>query len=220
MLDLREVSAAYGRQTVLERITYGFPDGVCAILGRSGAGKSTLLKAVAGILPVSGRITLDGRPPQALRIAPVPQKNGLIPWKTAWDNIAFPARRRGGFDEAAARALCRRLGVDGLLERYPNHLSGGQYQRVCLARALAFSPELLVLDECFSALDPASRQEAHDCFRLARAERPIPTLLVTHDVDEAMALAGHIAVLSGGALRFGAAAPYGPGDRERLVALL
>ena len=176
------------------------PGAVLAVVGPSGCGKSTLLATIAGVTPaLGGRITIDGRevthvPVQDRRIGMVFQEPLLFPHLSVEDNVAYGPRRTGHSRERArttARELLSWVGLEGLAGRDVTQLSGGQAQRVALARALAARPAALCLDEPFSALDAPLRA------RLARevsdivARAAIPAIHVTHDPQEAAAMAEH-----------------------------
>ena len=204
MLQLEDVGAAYGKRAVLCGINLEFArEKTYAIIGKSGVGKSTLLHVIAGIKPFSGRITLDGEilDRRRHRIALVPQKNSLIPWKTVRQNIYLPASMHADPDRTLMSklvTLTEELGISALLEKYTNHLSGGEQQRVAIARALLFSPDLLLLDEAFSALDAITKSEVQHVFFAAINKRKVNTILVTHDIDEALYLAEELYVMKNG----------------------
>ncbi|WP_374237902.1 ABC transporter ATP-binding protein [Gordonia sp. 'Campus'] len=172
-----------------------------AILGRSGSGKTTLLRVLAGLETLTAG-TLDwsddtdaGRPHTGV----VFQRPLLMPWLTVGENIGFGRRfaaHRAAFDRAYAQGLLDRFGLAGLADRYPDELSGGQAQRVAIIRAAAIRPRLLLLDEPFSALDPAVRGELQTWLAELTAELAITVVLVTHDVDEAIRLADRVVLLS------------------------
>jgi ABC-type nitrate/sulfonate/bicarbonate transport system ATPase subunit len=185
-----------------------------AVLGPSGSGKSTLLRICAGLDTLSaGTLTWSGdgtRP----RTGVVFQQPLLMPWLTVAGNVAFARRftaQRHGFDANYAARLITRFGLDHLAARYPDELSGGQAQRVAILRAVATRPQLLLLDEPFSALDPAIRADLVGWLRelareLAEASGAtggsgVTVVLVTHDVDEALSLAQRIVLLDGGRVR-------------------
>ena len=184
------------------------PAGGCvALLGPSGSGKSTLMRLVAGLdTPDAGDIEVDGRsvlgvPPERRGAALVFQRPRLFPHMSVLDNVAFPLLVSGVTKREARSSAAQFLelvGVADLDRRRPASLSGGQEQRVSLARALAARPSVLLLDEPFSALDPELRSEMHDLVVSLRATVEPTILLVTHDRDEAGAMADTVAVLLGG----------------------
>ena len=175
-----------------------------AVLGPSGSGKSTLLRICAGLDTLSsGTLTWSGdgsRP----RTGVVFQQPLLMPWLSVADNVAFARRftaQRSGFDAADAAKHITRFGLDHLAARYPDELSGGQAQRVAILRAVATRPQLLLLDEPFSALDPATRTDLVGWLRELARELDVTVVLVTHDVDEALSLAQRIVLLDAGRIR-------------------
>ncbi|WP_454787879.1 ABC transporter ATP-binding protein [Mycolicibacterium lutetiense] len=175
-----------------------------AVLGRSGSGKSTLLRICAGLDALSsGTLTWSGNGTRP-RTGVVFQQPLLMPWLTVAGNVAFARRftaQRKGFDTDDAAELVARFGLDHLAARYPDELSGGQAQRVAILRAVATRPELLLLDEPFSALDPATRSDLAGWLRELARELDVTVVLVTHDVDEALSLAQRIVLLDGGRVR-------------------
>ena len=176
---------------------------VLALIGASGCGKSTLLRVGAGLVrPTAGTITSDGMPidPRTLRIGFLPQNYGLLAWKTVRENILLGAQIKGEWSTERVSAfdeLVADLGLSDLLERYPRELSGGQQQRVGLARVFLLAPDLLLMDEPFSALDAITRESMQEVFLSLRKKYAVTTMLVTHYVEEALALAGRIAVMTG-----------------------
>jgi len=179
-----------------------------ALVGPNGAGKSTVLAAIAGLVDAVGSVSLDERelgdlPPEGRGIAVVFQDFLLFPHLTVLDNIAFSARVRGkGWRTAriAAQPWLERFDLAALADRHPTALSGGQAQRVALARALASEPAVLVLDEPMGSLDVEVRDEVRE--DLARYVRDFggPTIIVSHDRDDAAALADEVAVIERGAI--------------------
>ena len=181
------------------------PGELVALVGRSGAGKSTALKALAGLLPATGTIRVNGQPwldgevatpPHQRRLGYLFQAYALFPHLSALENLLLaqgPER-----DETRARQLLEAVQLDGLESRRPHQLSGGQQQRVALARALARNPQLLLLDEPFSATDRPTRRALAATLLTLRRELAMPTLLVSHDIDDVAKLADRIAVLENG----------------------
>ena len=187
------------------------PGEILALVGPSGSGKSTCLRAVAGLhKSTSGRITCNGvtwldeaaginLPTRQRRVGLVFQSYALFPHLTALENVleALQDRPPEGRD-GEARALLARIRLEGLEDRLPRQLSGGQQQRVAVARALARRPDVLLLDEPFSAVDRVTRQRLQRELAELRRDLPMPVLLVTHDLDEAARLADRICVIHHG----------------------
>jgi molybdate transport system permease protein len=182
-----------------------------SILGPSGAGKTMLLRCIAGLeRPDRGRIVLDDRvlfdserrvrvPARSRRLGLLFQHYALFPHRTAIQNIAFGVRGLSPVDrERRIAGVVRRTHVAGLEQRYPRELSGGEQQRVALARALAIEPEALLLDEPLSALDAHLRSQIEEQLQETFAEYRRPTLLVTHNIEEAYRLCNQLLVLSRG----------------------
>ncbi|TKB71898.1 MAG: ABC transporter ATP-binding protein [Nitrospira sp.] len=213
VLELRRVSCAYetGRPAVQE-ISFAAKEGeILCLLGPSGCGKTTILRAIAGFEPVrSGQLFLSGQlvsspdmmtPTENRHVGMVFQEYALFPHLRVQDNIAFGLHHLDRNERATrVQEMLRLTGLEGFERRYPHELSGGQQQRVALARALVQNPVVLLLDEPFSNLDPdmagRMRQELHDLLRRTKTT----TVLVTHDHDEAFAMADRIAVLNQGRL--------------------
>jgi len=187
---------AYGDRVVIDRLNLRIERGeFVALLGESGCGKTTLLRALAGLDPIQGgRIAAPRRP------AVVFQEHRLLPWDSLWRNVSLGLQAPDAREQAAA-ALAE-VGLGDRLDDWPRNLSGGQAQRVALARALVQQPELLLLDEPFAALDALTRIRMHDLVRELVANHQPGVLLVTHDADEAIALADRILVMRDGAIAF------------------
>jgi NitT/TauT family transport system ATP-binding protein len=174
-----------------------------AIIGPSGCGKSTILRLVAGLLkPSSGTVSVYGRVVDEPRddIGIVFQRPTLLPWLKVLDNVTFPVKHKTGrVDEASrtrARALLHTVGLADFATRRPDELSGGMQQRVAIARALLQDPDILLMDEPFSALDALTRDEmALELLRIMD-QTPKTVLFVTHSIPEALLLADRIVVLS------------------------
>ncbi|WP_238365640.1 ATP-binding cassette domain-containing protein [Mesobacterium pallidum] len=179
---------------------------ITAIIGPSGAGKSTLLSAIAGFLPVSGRIAWDGTdlgplPPGKRPLAMLFQDNNLFPHLTAAQNVALALTHRARLTEAqrdkVTDALAR-TGLSGLEDRKPSQLSGGQQSRVALARVLLQDKPLLLLDEPFSALGPALKSEMLDLVATLARDTGQTVLMITHDPADARRIADHTLVVADG----------------------
>ena len=176
---------------------------VLALIGTSGCGKSTLLRVAAGLIrPTAGAVTSEGAPidPRGLCIGFLPQNYGLLTWKTVRENILLGAEIKGVWNAermATYDALIADLGLSELLTRYPRELSGGQQQRVGLARVFLLAPDLLLMDEPFSALDTITRESMQEVFLSLWKKHAVTTVLVTHYVEEALTLARCIAVMTG-----------------------
>lgn len=187
--------------TILNQFSLTVPKGtVCAIIGPSGCGKSTLLKAVAGLIQSSfGVVRFGDKPinPKNFRIGFMPQNYGLLPWKSVHDNILLGCQIKGIAKSRRAdmRSLCECLHIETLLDRYPHELSGGQQQRVSLARVFLLSPDVLLMDEPFSALDAITRDAMQEVFLDLWRGQSITTLLVTHYVEEALYLGDRIVIM-------------------------
>ena len=211
LLEIRGVSKYYGEETAVDRLDLEVDEGESLVLlGPSGCGKSTLLRMIAGLeIPDTGSIRLDGQditalPPHRRPVNMMFQSYALFPHLDVQDNIAFGLRREGlPRDEIARRVseAMAMLEIAGYATRRPHQLSGGQQQRVALARALVKRPRLLLLDEPLGALDKRLRQQTQAELRRLNRQTGIAFVFVTHDNDEAMALADRIAVMQAGRLR-------------------
>ncbi len=187
-----------------------------AVIGPSGCGKTTLLSLAAGLIaPSSGSIRVRGGEQGAGRLGYMLQRDELFPWRTVEQNILLPLEiRRDRSPQAARRALAlaEKYGLGGFLKQYPDRLSGGMRQRAALIRTLAASPDILLLDEPFSALDYQTRLNVcDDVYHIIRSEKKT-ALLVTHDISEAISVADRILVLSARPARVVAAHAPGFGD--------
>lgn len=211
MTDLRvsNLVKSFGTQRVLDGVDLYVQEGsLTAILGPSGSGKTTLLRIIAGFersdqgeVSIGGRVVDDSAHsfvrPDKRRIGYVPQEGALFPHLSVGRNVAF------GLDKSVRRSgvvgnLLRTVGLGGLAKRYPHQLSGGQQQRVALARALAIEPELLLLDEPFSSLDASLRASVRADVLDIIHRAGTTAILVTHDQDEALSMAEHVAIIRDG----------------------
>jgi osmoprotectant transport system ATP-binding protein len=215
VIELQGVGKRYGTEWVVRDVTMTVARGeLVAVLGESGSGKTTLLKIINRLVePDAGVVKLDGREvrgedPVALRrtIGYVIQNVGLLPHLTVAANVAMVPRLLGWPSEQTRARVDELLDLVGLAaatyrDRYPDQLSGGQRQRVGVARALAARPRVLLLDEPLGALDPLTRVALQDELRRIHRELALTSILVTHDMVEAMVMADRIAVMLRGELR-------------------
>ncbi len=207
---LDQVTKHYGGAPVVNDVSLDIGDGeFFVLLGPSGSGKSTLLRAIAGLTGIDhGRISLHGRDVTHVAarkrgVGLVFQNYALFRHMTVAENIEFALRVRRMRARARRQRreeLLRLVSLEGLDERLPAELSGGQQQRVAVARALAHKPEVLLLDEPFGALDAKIREELRGTIRQVQRELGITTVLVTHDQEEAFAMADRIGVMNLGRL--------------------
>ena len=209
-IRITDVSKSYGTVSVLRGVDLEIESGTfAAVLGVSGCGKSTLLRLLAGFDAIdAGEIEIDGTlvddgirhlSPNHRRVGYVPQEGALFPHLDVRANVAFglPRGERAG---GRADELIALVGLDGLQQRRPHELSGGQQQRVALARALATQPDVVLLDEPFSALDPELRASMRAEVRATLKSLGTTTVLVTHDQEEALSCADTVAVLRDGTI--------------------
>jgi len=216
MIELRDVSKRYaGGDWAVRHVTLTVEAGeLVAVLGESGSGKTTVVKMINRLIePDEGELRVDGKDaraqdPVALRrtIGYVIQHAGLFPHFTLADNVALVPRLLGWDEPTIRKRVDELLALVGLdpaeyRERFPDQLSGGQRQRVGVARALAAKPRVLLLDEPFGALDPITRTALQGELRRIHAELKLTTVMVTHDLVEALTLADRIAVMKRGELR-------------------
>lgn len=219
-LEVRQLTKRYGAREVLHRVQLTVEPGeFIAIVGRSGCGKSTLLRLVAGLESATeGRLAVDGHaapqphgPNPDVRI--MFQDARLLPWRRVLDNVLLglpPAQRERG------REVLAQVGLADRAQEWPARLSGGQRQRVALARALVHRPRLLLLDEPLGALDALTRIEMHRLIEGLWQQHRFTALLVTHDVQEAVALADRVVLIEDGRIaldeRIALARPRSQGD--------
>ncbi len=206
MIEIKDLIVKYRRQkqetVALDGINLRMASGdIYTFIGPSGCGKSTLLYVLSGILrEYTGKVTIDGHAidPKTQRIGLILQNYGLLPWKNVYQNITLGIRIKNGQEllDDYGQYILEQLGIESLLDRYPKELSGGQQQRVAIARAFILQPDLLLMDEPFSALDAISREELQDLFLKIWKENNVTTAFITHSVDEALYLGSKIVVFS------------------------
>ena len=218
-LELNGVVQRYGQSTVIDGIAFRLHRGeIACLLGPSGCGKTTLLRCIAGFEEIAaGEIVLDGetvstadarRPPEKRRIGMVFQDYALFPHLTVEENVGFGLRGKdSNANHLRVRQLLATVGLAGQGEKYPHELSGGQQQRVALARALAPRPALILLDEPFSNLDVSLRERLSLEVREILKREGSTAILVTHDQNEAFAMADQVGVMHEGRIQQWAA-PY------------
>ena len=206
MLEIKNLSVTFNEMTVLDKLNLKIADGeIYTVVGPSGCGKSTLLKSVAGLLPnYSGDILFNNEKISSTKhtIGYIPQSYGLLPWKSVEQNIALALKIKGLLFEKGGKSV-----VDSVLERigllehkkkFPDALSGGQRQRVAIARAFVLKPDVLLMDEPFSALDSITKEEMQQFFLDIWQGQTGATLFITHDVEEAVFLGTKVIVMSSG----------------------
>jgi osmoprotectant transport system ATP-binding protein len=207
-VEFQQVRKAFDGTLAVDDVSCAVaPGSFVALVGSSGSGKSTLLKTVNRlVMPDGGRVLLDGadvaaEEPHALRrrIGYVFQNIGLFPHLTIGENIAIGLRLEGRTDTGRVAELLELVGLpQDHAGRMPDQLSGGQQQRVGVARALAPSPKLMLMDEPFGALDPVTRDQLGTAIRALHDRLALTTLMVTHDMAEALILADRVLVMSAG----------------------
>jgi multiple sugar transport system ATP-binding protein len=209
-IRVEDVEKSYGESKVLNRVSFIVSDGEFSVLlGPSGCGKTTLLRCIAGLeRPDSGHIYIgeemvDSFQPGQRDIAMVFQSLSLFPHMTVAENISFPLKVRGSSVQAMedkVREIAKLLSIEGLLDKAPRELSGGEQQRVEIGRAIAREPKAFLMDEPLSSLDSPLRAQLRAELKRIQREVGTTTLYVTHDQAEALALADRIGVMNSGAL--------------------
>ncbi|NYZ15525.1 ABC transporter ATP-binding protein [Azospirillum sp. RWY-5-1] len=211
VVDIQNISKRYGRTAALDRVSFELKRGECvALLGPSGCGKTTTLRILAGFeRPDAGVVAIDGRDmsnarPYERNIGLVFQDYALFPHMTVAENVEYGMKRRGvpkAERERRRREVLRLVRLDGLDERRPSQLSGGQQQRVAMARALAPNPSVMLLDEPLSNLDARLRHDLRHELREILSAAGTTTLIVTHDQEEAIAMADRIVLMNHGRIQ-------------------
>lgn len=207
VLTIRDVSLSYhtpaGETKALSHISFDLmPGEFLAVVGPSGCGKSTLLNLISGLLPAeNGTILMNGIPPSAgdVRIGYMLQKDHLLEWRTVYQNVCLGLEIRRELTKQKLEYIEQMLftyELDKFKNAYPSQLSGGMRQRAALIRTLALEPELLLLDEPFSALDYQTRLNVSDDIGAILKKEHKPAILVTHDISEAISMADRIVVLT------------------------
>jgi len=219
LISIKNLTVNYNNKqemNALEKVNLTVEKGeIVVVIGASGCGKSTLLKVIGGIITdYLGVVEIDGIPLNTNKnlIGYIPQGYGLLPWKTVMENCLLPLKiRKIGLNtkqksifvrrvvdektKLLVKGLLNELEIGNLSKRYPGTLSGGQRQRVALVRALSFSPQILLMDEPFSALDAIMRDEAAEIFLKVWKQNRCSTIFVTHSIDEAIYIGKKIVIM-------------------------
>ena len=207
VLKLNDISLTYqtpeSETEALKNVSFTVDNGqFVSLVGPSGCGKTTILSVVAGLIkPTSGNVTVDGKPASSKNgdVGYMLQRDSLLPWRTIEDNVMIGLeilKKNTPENRKYALSLVEKYGLSAFLKHYPSGLSGGMRQRVALIRTLAFKPKTLLLDEPFSALDFQTRLSVCDDVRDIIRQEGVTTLLVTHDISEAVAMSDRILVLT------------------------
>lgn len=206
-LEVKNLSISLSNKIIIKDINLYVNTGeFVSIIGSSGSGKSTLFNAITGIIPVNkGEILLNNTniTGETGKISYMLQKDLLLPFKKVKDNIALPLILKGYSKEEAYKKFNKYIDIfdiRDLLDKYPNSLSGGQRQRVALLRTIMFSDDINLLDEPFSALDLITKSKIHKWYNEIRSKFNLTTLLITHDIDEAILLSDRIYILKNNTL--------------------
>ncbi len=208
ILELRNVSKQFPTHRAVDRVSLSIPRGsFFSLLGPSGCGKTTTLRMIAGFeTPTEGEVWLSGQridhlPPYQRNVNTVFQSYALFPHLTVRGNVEFGLRRKAAADvETKVRQVLEQVSLTGKESRKPTELSGGERQRVALARSLVLAPDVLLLDEPLSALDPQLRKHVRGELKDLQRRIGVTFLFVTHDQEEAMSLSAGIAVMRDGAV--------------------
>ena len=209
ILELRNVCKSFGPHRVLDGVSLSIPHGsFFALLGPSGCGKTTTLRLTAGFeVPSSGEIYLhgqsvEGRKPYERKVSTVFQNFALFPHLTVWQNIDFGLRHQGvSGSDRRIREVLELVQLRGKEKHYPSQISGGEKQRTALARSLVLEPDVLLLDEPLSSLDPGLRKQVRNDIKALQRRVGIAFLMVTHDQEEALSVADQIAVMHEGRIQ-------------------
>lgn len=208
-LEFENISCRFetpeGVYTATDNVSFSIGDGeFVSVVGPTGCGKSTILNAAAGLLkPAAGRVLVYGEPLSGLnrRAGYMFQAESLMPWATALENVTMSLRFRGTGEKEMREAgmeWLARVGLDRFFDRYPHELSGGMRKRVAMAQTMIADPDILLMDEAFSALDIQTRQlMENELLDLWQARRKA-VLFITHDLDEAISLSDRVIVMSAG----------------------
>ncbi len=200
MLSLQNISVHINKQLILQDISFDLHEGeILTVVGPSGSGKSTLLNVIGGIIKrYDGSIRFKNQPTDKLIRGYIPQNLGLLPWKKVEDNIFLANKINKNIEIGREEAwqIIEELGIGDFLHRYPAELSGGQQQRVALARLFVSRPDILLMDEPFSALDTFTAEISRELFLKLWKKHRITTIFTTHNLHEAVKLGKQILIMS------------------------
>lgn len=208
MIQISNLSVFYGgkkeKVKAIGPINFKCNDNdICAIIGPSGCGKTTLLNVLSGVnKDYEGEVLLNDEKlnPHIHKIGFIPQDFGLLPWKTVEENCLLPFKIKGEKIDKnildKMNSILKRLNIYDIRKKHPNKLSGGQRQRVSIARSFLMNPDLLLMDEAFSALDAIIKEEAEELFLDVWSSNKISTFFVTHSIDEAIYMGKKIIIMS------------------------
>ncbi len=201
-ITFEHVSRSFDGYTAIQDISLKVEGGkFVSVVGPSGCGKSTLLNIAAGLIePSRGSVSIFGNPLNGLnrRAAYMFQQDALLPWKTVLENVALGLRFRGTYSDAKAREWVERVGLGAFADQFPARLSGGMRKRVAMAQCWIIDPDILLMDEPFSALDIHTRMRMEGELLDLWTGSPKTILFVTHDLEEAVSLSDEVVVLSAG----------------------
>jgi NitT/TauT family transport system ATP-binding protein len=201
-ITFEKISRSFGGYTAISGIDLEISTGkFVSVVGPSGCGKSTLLNLAAGLIqPTQGSVAVFGQPLNGLnrRAAYMFQQDALLPWKTVLENVGLGLRFRGTFSEEKAREWVERVGLATFADKFPSQLSGGMRKRVAMAQCWIVDPDILLMDEPFSALDIHTRMRMEGELLDLWTGSPKTVLFVTHDLEEALSLSDEVVVLSAG----------------------
>lgn len=219
VVQIQNVEKRYGEHQVLKSVNFDIQAGeFVAFVGESGGGKSTLLRLIAGLESVSaGQLLMNGQGLTGLNKSArvMFQDDRLLPWLTVLDNLSFKSRNKDA--QARARELLNLVQLADYADYFPGQLSGGQKQRVALARALMSSPKLLLLDEPLGALDALTRLRMQELIGDVVSQENLTTILITHDVREAVKMADRVVVIKHGNLGLEVSGLRGSDDEMAMI---
>jgi len=201
-ITFEKISRVFGDYTAVDAIDLEIAAGkFVSVVGPSGCGKSTLLNLAAGLIqPTEGQVSIFGEALKGLnrRAAYMFQQDALLPWKTVLENVGLGLRFRGRFTEAKAQQWVDRVGLAAFADKFPSQLSGGMRKRVAMAQCWIVDPDILLMDEPFSALDVHTRMRMESELLDLWTGSPKTVLFVTHELEEALSLSDEVVVLSAG----------------------